>query len=240
MLSEPRTTDYCLQCGESPESGSHLFNHKYVDSREGEIVDEAIPKPWVGKKTGWPHWTTPTDELLMVAEIAPIGLDPCANYASHVHEVSPGVNEWILQPPQVKWAGVKRRIVEGADGLNRPWEVEKGKLVFVNPPYGRELKPWTEKLCQEGNRGIHIFALLPAKTDTLWFHGLIKSCHYGCFRKGRISFDNPPPGAKDPAPPGATFYAYWGPRGKKFVDVYKSIGEVMECECEEQDESSIA
>lgn len=29
-MSEPKTTDYCTQCGESPDSGTHLFKHEYV------------------------------------------------------------------------------------------------------------------------------------------------------------------------------------------------------------------
>lgn len=28
--TDPRVTDYCAKCGESPDSGSHLFNHDYV------------------------------------------------------------------------------------------------------------------------------------------------------------------------------------------------------------------
>lgn len=32
-LDEPRTTDYCAQCGESPDSGTHQFGHDYVDPR---------------------------------------------------------------------------------------------------------------------------------------------------------------------------------------------------------------
>ena len=40
-MSEPRTTDYCLRCGESPESGTHqLYSvgapsgfHEFVDPR---------------------------------------------------------------------------------------------------------------------------------------------------------------------------------------------------------------
>lgn len=33
-LGEPMTTDYCVECGESPESGSHLpHGHEYVDPR---------------------------------------------------------------------------------------------------------------------------------------------------------------------------------------------------------------
>ena len=36
-LGEPSTTDYCLTCGESPESGSHILGpkkHDYVDPRK--------------------------------------------------------------------------------------------------------------------------------------------------------------------------------------------------------------
>lgn len=28
--ADPRTTDYCAVCGESPDSGTHLFKHDYV------------------------------------------------------------------------------------------------------------------------------------------------------------------------------------------------------------------
>jgi len=40
MSEEPKTTDYCARCGESPESGSHLpHGHEYVDPR---VRDPAI------------------------------------------------------------------------------------------------------------------------------------------------------------------------------------------------------
>lgn len=36
---EPKTTDYCVKCGESPESGSHLpHGHAYVDPRYNAIA----------------------------------------------------------------------------------------------------------------------------------------------------------------------------------------------------------
>lgn len=34
MLGEPRTTDYCKACGESPDSATHLHEHAYEDPRE--------------------------------------------------------------------------------------------------------------------------------------------------------------------------------------------------------------
>lgn len=30
MLGDARATDYCKKCGESPESGTHFFDHAYV------------------------------------------------------------------------------------------------------------------------------------------------------------------------------------------------------------------
>jgi hypothetical protein len=44
-VSEPKTTDYCLQCGESPDSGSHLpHGHTYVDPRPSTL------KCWCGEE----------------------------------------------------------------------------------------------------------------------------------------------------------------------------------------------
>jgi hypothetical protein len=31
---DARATDYCKRCGESPESGTHLFDHPYQDPRK--------------------------------------------------------------------------------------------------------------------------------------------------------------------------------------------------------------
>ena len=54
------------------------------------------------------------------------------------------------------------------DGLSYPWF---GHRVFVNPPYERELiKAFTFKMMEERNDAWLISALLPASTDTRWFH----------------------------------------------------------------------
>jgi len=34
QMTEPRVDDYCTFCGCSPDSGCHLFGHKYRDPRE--------------------------------------------------------------------------------------------------------------------------------------------------------------------------------------------------------------
>lgn len=47
-MSEPMTTDYCLACGESPESGSHLpHGHEYVDPRAARPTTSGISEDQV-------------------------------------------------------------------------------------------------------------------------------------------------------------------------------------------------
>jgi hypothetical protein len=65
---------------------------------------------------------------------------------------------------------------------------------YCNPPYGREIANWTcqmETMSQAfGRRGV---ALLPARTDTKWFHTNILPYARLEFIKGRLHFnDNGP------------------------------------------------
>jgi phage N-6-adenine-methyltransferase len=72
------------------------------------------------------------------------------------------------------------------DGLNLPWH---GK-VFVNPPYGRQLRLWTAKAKNEaliGNANL-VVALIPARTDTIWWHEDIAGHATVFFLRGRLSF----------------------------------------------------
>lgn len=58
------------------------------------------------------------------------------------------------------------------DGLSQNWEEAKGP-VFLNPPYGREIADWVAKASQTAAT---VVALLPARTDTQWFHKYILGC----------------------------------------------------------------
>jgi site-specific DNA-methyltransferase (adenine-specific) len=75
------------------------------------------------------------------------------------------------------------------DGLSKSWA---GERVFMNPPYGREVGRWVKKASEEIALTV---ALLPARTDTVWFH---KFCLHRPlkFLKGRLTFA----GAANPAP----------------------------------------
>ena len=53
------------------------------------------------------------------------------------------------------------------DGLKQSWE---GHRTFVNPPYGRSIGLWVAKAHETGRRGYLVVCLLPARTDTAWWH----------------------------------------------------------------------
>lgn len=68
-----------------------------------------------------------------------------------------------------------------------------GKRVFCNPPYGAEVKSWL----QRGLEAELAVFLLPARTDTGWFHDIaLKKAKEIRFLRGRLRFGN----AMSPAP----------------------------------------
>jgi hypothetical protein len=69
----------------------------------------------------------------------------------------------------------------------------------MNPPYGRTIKGWIEKAFQEANcTKSTVVSLLPARTDTKWFHeNIYNKCGVEIeFIKGRLKFGD----AKNSAP----------------------------------------
>lgn len=73
------------------------------------------------------------------------------------------------------------------DGLTKDWSDE---VVFVNPPYGKEIGKWVEKCYNESLKGTTIVLLIPARTDTRYFHKFIynKPNVEIRFLKGRLCF----------------------------------------------------
>ena len=79
------------------------------------------------------------------------------------------------------------------DGLSQPWD----GVVWCNPPYGRNIGKWVRKAHDENRRNNnYIVMLLPARTDTRWFHDYILSKAEIRFIRGRLKFG----GAKNSAP----------------------------------------
>ena len=68
-------------------------------------------------------------------------------------------------------AKVERYWTERDDGLAQDWSHE---VCWMNPPYGREIGQWVEKAYLSArHQGSVVVGLLPARTDTRWFHNFI-------------------------------------------------------------------
>lgn len=79
------------------------------------------------------------------------------------------------------------------DGLAKPW----AGVVWCNPPYGRQIGRWVEKAHYSTYSGVTTVMLLPARTDTKWFHDYIFAPQHEIrFVRGRLKFG----GSKNSAP----------------------------------------
>ena len=82
------------------------------------------------------------------------------------------------------------------NGLTLDWG---GNVVFMNPPYGRDIKLWIRKAYQESKKDCLVVCLIPARTDTSYWHDYIFPYAGIEFLRGRLKFEVNGI-AKDPAP----------------------------------------
>lgn len=75
------------------------------------------------------------------------------------------------------------------DGLSQEWS----GVCWCNPPYGREIGKWVEKAAT--SKALTVM-LIPARTDTKWFHDYVYNKVETRFIKGRLKFG----GAQNSAP----------------------------------------
>lgn len=111
-------------------------------------------------------WETPKDFFNELNKEFNFTLDPCATK---------------------KTAKCKKFYTKKDDGLSKMWD---GERVFCNPPYGSEIKNWVRHCAIEATRGTLIVLLIPARTDTKYFHDHIynnKHCEIR-FIRGRLKF----------------------------------------------------
>ena len=88
-------------------------------------------------------------------------------------------------------AKCERYFTPDVDWLKQDWV----GTCWMNPPYGRQIGKWVRKAYEESKNGSVIVCLLPARTDTAWFHDY---CMKGKieFLRGRLKFG----GSKNSAP----------------------------------------
>lgn len=115
------------------------------------------------------QWATPQDFFDKLNNEFGFTLDSCADEFNHKCE---------------------RYYTKEQNGLIQSWENEN---VFCNPPYGKEIRKWVEKAFVENIiGGALVVMLIPARTDTKWFHDYIynKPNVEIRFIKGRLKFGN--------------------------------------------------
>lgn len=94
------------------------------------------------------------------------------------------------------YLGPDHELASQRDALTCNWrEASGGGWIFLNPPYGRSIKDFMSKADAEVKAGAKVIALVPARTDTNWWHNSV--IHYEIrFIKGRLKFG----GSKNSAP----------------------------------------
>ena len=83
---------------------------------------------------------------------------------------------------------------EKVDGLKVNWHEYEGPF-WMNPPYGQEIGKWMNKAYEEALKGCLVVCLVPARTDTAWWHDYAMKGEIRYVR-GRIKFE----GARHSAP----------------------------------------
>jgi len=112
-------------------------------------------------------WSTPQHLFDKLNETYGFDLDVCANSEN---------------------AKVWRYYSKDDDGLAHDWF---GRI-WMNPPYGRSIGKWVKRAYESATGETFVVALLPARTDTKWFHQYIynKPSVSIEFLKGRLKFGN--------------------------------------------------
>jgi phage N-6-adenine-methyltransferase len=71
------------------------------------------------------------------------------------------------------------------DGLSQEWS----GVCWMNPPYGRHIGKWMRKAYESAQRGATVVCLVPARTDTAWWHDYAAKGEVR-FIRGRLKFGN--------------------------------------------------
>ena len=78
------------------------------------------------------------------------------------------------------------------DGLAGDWAADArrhGGRAFCNPPYGRQIGAWMAKAAATARQGVTVVCLVPARTDTKWFHDhVLAEGAEVRFVRGRLKF----------------------------------------------------
>ena len=128
-------------------------------------------------------WTTPRDFFDKLNVEFDFGLDAAALQNS------------TLVPDN--WYGPDHPDPAARDALRIDWNHNsRGKPIWLNPPYGRVIKDWMRKASEVAAGGGTVVCLVPARTDTSWWHDYCINAYEIRYIRGRLKFG----GQKNSAP----------------------------------------
>lgn len=107
-------------------------------------------------------WATPQEFFDRLDAVHSFTLDACANSDN---------------------AKCDRYFTKEQDGLAQSWD----GVVWMNPPYGREIGHWMRKAYESSQQGATVVCLVPARTDTRWWHDYAIKGQIE-FIRGRLKF----------------------------------------------------
>ena len=73
-------------------------------------------------------------------------------------------------------------------------------VCYMNPPYGRDIQRWVKKAAYSAEQGATVVCLLPARTDTRWWHNYVPLAAELRLIKGRLRFKRNGCNTNIPAP----------------------------------------
>ena len=124
------------------------------------------------------------------------------------------------------------------NGLEVRWDLTVANRirsgVFVNPPYGRELRAWLQKIADEAELGVEIVALLPcSRFEQLYFQEALAVANALCLVRGRVKFISALDGKPVGGNPYASMFVGWnvdyGRWARAFLPVGMTFGLRAQC-----------
>lgn len=111
------------------------------------------------------EWPTPPELFATLNAEFGFTLDPCADESN---------------------ATCARYFTKADDGILQTWD----GVVYMNPPYGRQIGAWLRKAWESSLDGATVVCLIPARTDTAYWHDYAMRAAEVRFIRGRLNFSN--------------------------------------------------
>lgn len=141
-------------------------------------------------------WSTPDDIFKKLNDEFGFTLDVCATSENHK---------------------CSKYYTKEQDGLSKEWD----GICWMNPLYGKEIAQWVKKAYESG---CIVVCLVPARTDTKWWHEYCMESSEIRFVKGRLKFGNSKNSA--PFPSAIVVFRKWD-RGNPMISAMSNKGDII-------------